>query len=212
MRMLRASVLKAGIAMGMAATLVGCGASAVPDPNAAARAYADAARRGDGAALYEMLSARAQAEHSRADVDRLVKEQREELRARGAELDRVKDIHGRASLKFADGEQVTLDLVHGRYLISSAGDLPGGAASPHEALHQLRRVLARRSYAGLLQVLSPATRRAIENDLRSLVSGLEHAETLDVRTVGDTASVQVPGGHMVKLRREGSTWHVEDFD
>ena len=34
---------------------------------------------------------------------------------------------------------------------ASAGALPGGARTPEEALDQLRRVLARRSYAGVGQ-------------------------------------------------------------
>ena len=89
--------------------------------------------------------------------------------------------------------------------------LPAGARTPEQALEQLRRVLARRSFAGLMRVLSPATRSAIEGDLRSLVTGLEHPEGLEVSIVGDSATVQVPGGHEVKLRREAGVWHVEDF-
>ena len=41
-------------------------------------------------------------------------------------------------------------------------------AGANQALEQLRRVLARRSYAGLLRVLSRETRDAIERDLRGL--------------------------------------------
>jgi hypothetical protein len=70
----------------------------------------------------------------------------------------------------------------------------------------------RRSYVGLMRVLSPATRAAVEADLRSLVTGLDHPETLPVENVGDTAQVTVPGGHHVRLRRESGIWRVEDFD
>ncbi|MGH7295028.1 MAG: hypothetical protein ACRELB_08845, partial [Polyangiaceae bacterium] len=80
------------------------------------------------------------------------------------------------------------------------------------ALEQLRRVLARRSYAGLMRVLSPTTRAAVENDLRTLVDGLGEPGTLPVQTSGDTAVVKVPGGHQVKLKREAGVWRVEDFD
>jgi hypothetical protein len=90
--------------------------------------------------------------------------------------------------------------------------LPAGARTPNEALEQLRRVLARRSYAGLMRVLSPATRSAIESDLRSLVDGLAHPDGLDVQVSGDAASVQIQGGHFVKLRRDSGVWKVEDFD
>ena len=105
-----------------------------------------------------------------------------------------------------------LDVEEGGFRVSSADGLPAAARSPAAALEQLRRALARRSYAELMRVLSPATRSAIESDLRSLVDGLSHPEGLDVQVSGDVASVQIQGGHFVKLRRDGGIWRVEDFD
>ena len=72
--------------------------------------------------------------------------------------------------------------------------------------------LARRSYAGVVRVLSSESRSAVENDMKSLVQGLEQPETLEVKVTGDRAQVQVPGGHSVKLKREAGFWRVEDFD
>ena len=92
--------------------------------------------------------------------------------------------------------------------MTSAGTLPGGARTPSEALANLRRVLARRSYAGLMSVVTPATRAAIEHDLRSLVTGLEQPSTLPIEAHGDDADVAVPGGHHVHLHREGDLWRI----
>ena len=66
--------------------------------------------------------------------------------------------------------------------------------------------------AVLMRVLTPSTRAAIEQDLRSLVNGLERPETLHVQVTGESATVTVPGGHQVKLKRDGGVWRVEDFD
>jgi hypothetical protein len=63
-----------------------------------------------------------------------------------------------------------------------------------------------------MRVLSPSTRAAIELDLRSLVTGLERPETLHVQAQGDMATVSVPGGHTVKLKRDGGVWRIDDFD
>jgi hypothetical protein len=63
-----------------------------------------------------------------------------------------------------------------------------------------------------MRVLSPSTRSAVESDLRSLVDGLAQPDGLDVQVSGDVASVQLQGGHSVKLRREAGVWKVEDFD
>jgi hypothetical protein len=73
-------------------------------------------------------------------------------------------------------------------------------------------VLARRSYDGLLRVLSTATRSSIEGDVRDLVQGLSDPDALLVRVTGDEARVPVPGGHTVILKREAGVWRVQNFD
>jgi hypothetical protein len=192
--------------------LAACGPS-VPDPKGAVDEYRRAAEKGDGDALYGMLTEAGQHEKSRDDVRRTAAEQRAELAERSKVLGssdvRVEAV---ARLRFEDGEEATLDLRGGSFRITASGALPGGARTPEQALGALRQVLARRSYAGLMRVLSPSTRAAIENDLRSLVLGLERPETLEVRANGDAATVLVPGGHHVRLRREAGIWRVDDFD
>jgi hypothetical protein len=194
-------------------SLAACSGHAVPDPKSAAEEYADAAKRGDADAIYDMMTTSAQKSRSREDVRKLVAEQKGEL------AEQAKDITGRdarveatARLRYEDGEEAQLELRDGRFWITSSGALPGGSRTPEQALDQLRRVLARRSYAGLMRVLTPSTRAAVEQDLRSLVNGLERPETLHVQTQGDAATVSVPGGHSVKLKRDGGVWRVEDFD
>lgn len=193
--------------------LCACTVHAVPDPKSAADDYAAAASRGDADAIYEMMTSSAQKSRSREDVRRLVQEQRGEL-AEQAKLVTARDarVEATARLRYADGEEAQLELRDGRFWLTSSGALPGGSRTPEQALDQLRRVLARRSYAGLMRVLTPSTRAAIEQDLRSLVSGLERPETLHVQVTGDAAVVTVPGGHTVKLKRDGGVWRVDDFD
>lgn len=193
--------------------LASCSSRAVPDPRSAAEDYARAASRGDGDAIYQMMTTSAQKARSREDVKRLVSEQRGEL-AEQAKALTAKDarVEATARLRYEDGEEAQLDLREGRFWVTASGALPGGSRTPEQALDQLRRVLARRSYAGLMRVLTPSTRAAIEQDLRSLVSGLERPETLHVEVAGDRATVTVPGGHSVKLKRETGVWRVDDFD
>jgi hypothetical protein len=185
----------------------------VPDPHAAARAYAEAAGRGDSDALYAMMTSSSRQGRSKSETMKIVNDEREELAEQGRDL-RSPDVRVEATarLRYADGEEAALDFRDGRYWVTAAGALPGGARTPEEALDQLRRVLARRSYSALIRVLSPATRAAMENDLRTLVDGLNEASTLPVQVSGDAAVVPVPGGHQVKLKREGGVWRVEDFD
>lgn len=193
---------------------LGCGASSIPDPKDAIAAYADAAGRGDAEAIYAMMSDAGRRSLSREEVRRVVGDERAELKdqARALVAPGVV-IKARARVRYADGEDASLELdERGVFRVAGADALPVGARTPEQALEALRRVLARRSYAGLMRVLSPATRSAIENDLRGLVVGLEHPEGLEVTVAGDAATVQIPGGHEVKLKREAGVWHVEDFD
>lgn len=196
-----------------AASTAACSGSAVPDPRSAADEYASAAAKGDADAIYGMMTTSAQKSRSREDVRRLVAEQRGELADQAKQVT-AKDarVEATARLRYEDGEEAQLELRDGRFWITSSGALPGGSRTPEQALDQLRRVLARRSYAGLMRVLTPQTRAAIEQDLRSLVNGLERPDTLHVQITGDVATVTVAGGHTVKLKRDGGVWRVEDFD
>ena len=201
------------LALAICALCTGCVGSAVPDPKAAADDYAQAAAKGDADAIYGMMTTSAQKSRSREDVRRLVNEQRGEL-AEQAKSVTAKDarVEATARLRYQDGEEAQLELRDGRFWITASGALPGGSRTPEQALDQLRRVLARRSYAGLMRVLTPATRAAIEQDLRTLVTGLERPDTLHVQVTGETATVTVPGGHTVKLKRDAGVWRVDDFD
>jgi len=207
-----ATFLACGLSV-VAACLPACSGHAVPDPRSAADDYAAAAARGDADAIYGMMTTAAQRSRSREDVRRLVAEQRSEL-AEQAKQVTAKDarIEATARLRYDDGEEAQLELRDGRFWITASGALPGGSRTPEQALDQLRRVLARRSYAGLMRVLTAGTRAAIEQDLRSLVTGLERPETLHVQVAGDAATVTVPGGHVVRLKRDGGVWRVDDFD
>jgi hypothetical protein len=202
------------VLLAAALPLLGCSSSSIPNPRDAVATYAAAAARGDADAIYEMMSEKSRRSLSRDEVRKIIADERAELGDQSKAITAPGVvIKSRARVHYADGEDTSLDLdEHGVFRIAGADALPAGARTPEQALEQLRRVLSRRSYAGLMRVLSPATRSAIESDLRSLVVGLEHPEGLEVTVAGDAATVQIPGGHEVKLKREAGVWHVEDFD
>lgn len=192
---------------------VACGGGSIPDPEDAAREYAKLAQRGDSNGIYDMLTSEGQKARTRDDVKKMVDTERQELADQAKAITAPGTrVHATARLRFEDGEESALELRGGRFWVTSAGALPGGAHTPEAALDQLRRVLARRSYAGLLRVLTPRTRAMIEQDLRSLVEGLDTPDTLPVHVTGDAASVSIPGGHHVRLKREGGVWRIDDFD
>jgi hypothetical protein len=201
--------------MSLALTVLGgCRTTAtVPAPEPVVAAYTEAVKSGDAAAIYELMSDESRRAISQDELARVLAEQQKELSEHADSL-RSKGslLTARAEVRYDDGEIVSLDLVDGAFRVSAADALPGAARTPAQALGQLRRVLARRSYPGLLRVLSPRTRAAVERDLRSLVEGLAEPEALQIDETGDAATVDVPGGHQVKLRREDGVWYIDDFD
>jgi hypothetical protein len=197
----------------LAGSGAGCGRSAMPDPRDAAARYARAVERGDAAAVHALLTSGARQRYGEAETARLLRDARAELVARAkAVADASAVVNASAELRFTDGEAVHLALEDGEFRVDAAGTLPAAARTPAEALEQLRRALARRSYAALVRVLSADTQSALEGELRSLVKGLHDPETLNIRVDGERAEVEVPGGHVVRLRREAGVWRVEDFD
>lgn len=201
------------LAATFAALASGCGGGSIPDPKDAARAFAEAAKRGDADALYEMLSEKGKRTLTREDVHRIVADEKAELADQGKSLGAGSiTVKAEARVKFADGEEASLAVEKDGYKITAVDALPAAADTPAQALGELRRVLARRSYPGLVRVLSPGMRNAIEDYLRGLVEGLENPEGLDIQVTGDNAVVNLPGGHRVRLKRAEGKWHIEDVD
>lgn len=205
-------VLRTTRVVALASLALGCGRPALPDPKVAARAYADAAARGDANRLHALLTREAQRTYGAPRVAELVRDERAELRARAAAVTaRDARVEATATLVLADGGRVELALEPEGFRVAAADSLPAAARTPTEALDGLRRALARRSYTALLRVLSVESRNAVETEVRSLAQGLENPATLDVRVQGDHADVDVGGGHRITLRREDGSWHVEDI-
>lgn len=195
------------------ASLAGCATQRIPDPEDARRAYAKAAQAGDGDALYAMMTDESRRSLGVEGARRGAGDAKAELAERGQALAGTGVVSRQeARVRFADGEVVVLAVEDGAPKLTHAHGLPTRARTPAQALDQLRRVLARRSYAGLMRVLSKETRAAVERDLRAIVEGLERPEALDVKVAGDKAAVELGGGHRVRLRREEGAWVVEDFD
>jgi hypothetical protein len=201
------------VSLALSGASVGCvREGAVPDPKEAAEAYAQAAEKGDADAIYAMLSSRSKATTSKAEVEKAVASSKAELADQAKEIRAgLGAITAVARLHFEDGAEAALTLKDGKFWIASAGMLPGGGATPEEALASLRDILKRRSYPALLRLLTPQLRAAVEAQLRGLVEALENPGALQIPP-GDDPEIKLENGHKVKLRRDQGTWYVDNFE
>ena len=185
----------------------------MPEPEAVLDAYAAALARGDTEAVWALMSDESKRAMSKQELAKIIADQKSELVEQAKGLTAVERVvRTRARIRYDDGEVVTLDLEEGSFRVAAADALPAAAKTPAQALGQLRRVLARRSYVGMLRVLSPEARAEVEQGLRSLVEGLNEPDALQISIEGDNAKVSVPGGHHVELRREDGVWRIDDFN
>ncbi len=183
------------------------------DPRSVVREYRAAVERRDAQALHAMLTQRDRERLGRSGV-------RERLIEGGGEVQNSavavssSDAVVRVEAEFTTPRGVPVSVVtqRGGYHVGAAGALPPRPVSPEQALALLRDALERRDYERLLRILSGASATSLEEELTSIADGLEDIDRLDIRVDGAAADVIVPGGHRVRLRREGDVWKVEDFE
>jgi hypothetical protein len=191
---------------------LGCGSS-IPDPAPVVARFAEASRKGDHQAIYQLMSRQAQRSLGAARVKQLVAEQRKEL-ASNANYLTAKSARTAVLVeaRFVDGETAQLTLEQGALQIDSAAALPSHASTPQQALVELRAVLQRRSYPGLLSVLTRNSAAGFEAQLDSLVQALGDAPFVHVEINDNRAIVTLPQGHQVELWKEDGLWKVHDFE
>ena len=211
---LRASRPSGKHAISIAALIsIGCARQALPDPRLAAQRWAEALESGDAARVYELLTPEAQRAHGKDGVARFLAADRVELVALGrAATAPAAALETTAEVRFGGDRSARVLLEDGQFRVAAAGALPAGAASPRDALRELRDVLAQRSFAGLLRVLTRESAQNLDGGLDGLVDALSEPSTLEIDVEGRRATAQLPGGHRVTLEREDGIWRVKEFD
>lgn len=202
-----------GVAMALASLGAGCRAVPATGPDAFATEYAEALEEPSGERLYALLSDESKKRYDQGAIKSLLAMGRPELVEVSGALRRG-DFVAEAEVRVGhpDGDYTALAIEDGAYRIVAAEALPSENKSVPMALAELRRVLSRRSYSGLLRLLTPTSRALVDEEMRSLVKALDSASTLDFEVQGDRARANLPEGHVVHLRRIDGVWRIDNFD
>lgn len=195
------------------ALCVGCTRESLPDPNLAVQRWSDAVQRKDPDAVYSLLTESTRQALGRDGVREVLERDARELavaaQAAAAPSARLETL---AQVSYADDRAATLVWENGTFKVGAFGALPAGATRPEDALRELREVLARRSFFGLLRVLTRDAGQSLDANLNSVIESLEDPASAEIEVDGQRATARLPGGHVVKLEREDGAWHIRDFD
>jgi hypothetical protein len=196
-----------------ALTCLACAAPQMPDPKLAAQRWSEALVRGDADAVYGLLSESARQSLGRKGVRELLERDRKELLAAASSATGANaHVETVARVAYSGERSASVVLEDGKFHIAAAAALPAQASTPEDALQELREVLARRSFAGLLRVLTADAGRALDAQLANVVEALGDPASVEIEVDGRRATARLPGGHTVKLEREDGAWRIRDFD
>lgn len=190
-----------------------CASRQVPDPRATVRLWSDALERGDSNSVYALLNDSSQQALGREGVTEVLTRDRRELlqeaRAVSADNARLETV---ARVSFEGDRSALLVLEDGQFKLAAAAALPTRADSPEDALRELRDVLERRSFAGLLRVLTADASQTLSAHLEGVIDALGDSGTVQIEVDGRRATARLPGGHTVTMEREDGAWRIRDFD
>jgi hypothetical protein len=192
---------------------VGCARASLPDPRLAAQRWSEAVQRKDPDAVYALLADSTRQALGRDGVRQVLERDARELAvAAGAASAPSARLETLVQVSYADDRAASLVWEDGTFKVTAAGALPAGATRPEDVLRELREVLARRSFSGLLRVLTRDAGQSLDANLKSVIESLEDPASAEIEIDGRRATARLPGGHVVKLEREDGAWHIRDFD
>jgi hypothetical protein len=182
-------------------------------------AWADAVKRDDAHAAYNLLSPAQQKKESFDEFERRWKDTKPERDAQAAALEAglrdAPSLGEKATVTLSD--QKTTSLVHERGEWHMEAPLLGAAraSSPQEALALFAAALEDRSVEGVMRLLTSTRRDGLNDQLTLFITGMKSHAGGEIQVTGDRATMQWNDGKhrwKITLRQENGEWRIDDFD
>lgn len=225
------SLRRGGIALCLAVLPACARTASVPDPRDAAEAWAAAVDKAtddknpDSGDLYDLLSKRSRATMTKTQVAAIAKDDKGELREQAKGIREVvaqdkaqkpteaPKIVAVALVRYEDGSEASLVLENGLFRVQNAILMPGGGATPEEAVASFRDALRRRSYPAIVRLLTPTLRATVEAQLKGLEASMAEPDKLPFPSGAvDEIDLKLENGHRVRLKRVNGKWYVDNFE
>lgn len=221
-QLLRSPVLRVSPWL-LALALAGCPPRA-DQADTTLRSLAQALRRGDASAAYALMSQSYREQVPLSELERLMREQPEEIRATAEALEQPLAIEEEARARLPNGEIVVLARDDGAWRVVTDVSDYYGQRTPRAAVRSFVRAVEHRRYDVVLALLPEAERSRwnaetlrtqwegpAREELERLVTALRGAlETAPIEQTGDRATMPYGDRFRVVLVREANRWHIED--
>lgn len=194
---------------GFALVCLGCGARKVPSPEPVLREYQQAVGRKDADKLYSLLSEQARKEISPETLKRILARDHAQL-SDFAERINAADVKETVELQLSAGTVAELELLEGRFWITSTGGLPPRPRTAEQAAVLLKQAVETRSYDQALALMSHDGRAKLEAVFERLDTSLSELSAAVVEVKGTRATIEFPSGLLLELKQEQGVWKVDE--
>jgi len=197
------------------ASTLGCGAaSRVAHPDATLRSYVEAVESEDYETAYRLLSEEQRARMPVEEFRRLAALNGPELEDQARQLRRHLEtpIAVTAELRSRTGETASFALEQGQWTLTEGAAGSNSLQSPRHTVRALRRALQRRSYDGVLDLLSRDAQAIVEDEVERIIEALAEDELFAIEVTGNRARVFYDDDHFIDLVREQGRWVITDLD
>ena len=210
-----------------AVTHLGCGAGGRQlGPKQVLRRYGEALAAGRVEDAYDLLSAEAHQRMSRADFERMLADNPQEVEEIAAELLRYSGgAEVRATAVGPDGSRLKLILEGGRWRVEGSSLDLYAQHTPRAAVESFVRAFNNRRFDVLMSFVPDAQRKDLDAEqlqtawegeqqeqMQKITQALEASlATLRIELAGRRATVGYGAGATVELINEGGAWKIEDF-
>jgi hypothetical protein len=198
-------------ALSLAGCPHGAGAPVRSGPEDAVHAYVAAVRAGDAARAWALLTPAARAKLTRADLEALLKNDREELLLRADEMDThaAAGLPEHADVPLTTGGSVRLLREKDGWHVDESALSEAPPSSPEACLRSLVRALEAGRLEPVVGLFSTHLRAEFDAELALVIESLRVAIAAGVEPRGDRARVALDRGRALVLVREGGLWRVD---
>jgi hypothetical protein len=200
------------LALGASLLGVGCCAESLPEPETALRTWA-AQLETEAPPAMELASKAALSRFGRMGVEARLTSERSELVALLRESTAVgATVTLRVHWRLKDGRTLSFSRAGaGSWTLEAPPGLRGAPTTVEDFAREWGALMVQSDFSALTGLLVDKQRDQLEAMRSALAEELKEFSACEVKEQGDTAVISTPRGYVLRLRRQGGVWRLEEL-